>query len=55
MNSEDKALMDKLGITAESKTIFHFAGFKYDRLSDAAAYAEKQPRPAPQTKTQHED
>ena len=53
MNSEDKALMERLGITAQSKTIFHFAGHRYERLSDAVNYAKTRPRPT-EPKVQHE-
>ena len=55
MNSDDKALMEKFGITAESKTIFHFAGHKYERLADAVNYAKTRPRSAENPKIQHEN
>ena len=55
MNSDDKALMEKFGITTESKTIFYFGGHRYERLSDAVNYAKQGPRPALQPKIQHEN
>ena len=55
MNSNDKALMEKFGITAEVKTIFHFDGQKYERLSDAVNYAKTRPRSAAKPKIQHEN
>jgi hypothetical protein len=53
MNTEDKALMEKFGITAEVKTIFHFGGYRYERLNDAVNYAKKAASGDP--KRQHED
>jgi hypothetical protein len=55
MNSEDKALMEKFGITAESKTVFHFGGHRYERLNDAVNYAKTRPDSALQPKLQHEN
>ena len=55
MNSDEKALMEKFGITAELKTIFHFDGHKYERLSDAVNYAKTRPRSAVKPKIQHEN
>ena len=40
MTSDEKKLMEEYGITAESKTIFHFDGHRYERLSDAVNYAK---------------
>jgi hypothetical protein len=53
MNSDDKALMEKFGITAEVKTIFHIGGYRYERLNDAVNYAKKAERGDP--KRQHAD
>jgi len=39
MDDEDERLMAQLGITAEPKTIFHYAGYRYERLADAVNYA----------------
>lgn len=55
MNSEDKALMEKFGITVETKTIFHFAGHRYERLSDAVNYAKTRQFEASSPKIQHEN
>ena len=55
MNSEDKALMEKFGITVETKTIFHFGGHRYERLSDAVNYAKTKSRLALQPKIEHEN
>ena len=55
MNSEDKALIEKFGITSELKTIFHFDGHRYERLRDAASYAKTRPRPRLQPKIEHEN
>lgn len=46
MTDEDKLSMQKYGITSEAKVIYHFQGHRYDRLSDAVSYAEKQSAPA---------
>ena len=55
MNSDDKKLMEEFGITAEAKTIFHFDGHRYERLSDAVNYAKKRKRPVPEPGIQHEN
>ena len=55
MDIDEKNLMEELGITAESKTIFHFDGYRYDRLIDAINYAKARPRPAQNQKIQHEN
>jgi hypothetical protein len=39
MTNQELKEMKRLGITSETKTIFHFQGSKYDRLLDAIAYA----------------
>jgi hypothetical protein len=41
MTDEEKQTMQQYGITHETKTIFHFEGHKYERLSDAINYAKK--------------
>ena len=46
MTEEDKRTMDKYGVTCETKTIYHFEGHRYDRLSDAVDYAKKTIRSA---------
>ena len=55
MKSEDKALVEKFGITAETKTIYHFDGHRYERLNDAVNYAKKKASAALQPKIQHEN
>ncbi len=49
MTDQELKEMERLGITCETKTIFHFQGSRYERLSDAIAYAkitlEAQPKP----------
>ena len=41
MTEEQKKIMEQLGITYETKTIFHFQGHRYDHLDDAIKYAKK--------------
>lgn len=41
MSDEQTQLMEKYGITSETKTIFHFQSHKYDRFADALSYAQK--------------
>ena len=47
MTDEDRLTMDKHGITSETKVVYHYQGHRYDRLSDAVNYAEKQSAPVP--------
>lgn len=54
MTSDEKKLMEEFGITAESKTIFHFDGHRYERLSDAVNYAKTKARPRQKPDIQHE-
>lgn len=42
MTDDDERLMNAYGIRSETKEIFWFGKFRYDRLSDAVDYAEKQ-------------
>jgi len=42
MTDDDERLMKAYGIRSETKEIFWFGKFRYDRLSDAVNYAEKQ-------------
>ena len=55
MNSEELALMNQFGVTAEQKTIYHFEGRRYERLSDAINYAKARQAPARQPKLHHEN
>jgi hypothetical protein len=41
MTDEQKLAMEKFGITSETKSVFHFEGYKYDRLEDALKYAKQ--------------
>ena len=54
MNSDDKKLMEEFGITAEAKTVFHYDGHRYERLSDALNYAKTRTRSVLKPKIQHE-
>jgi hypothetical protein len=40
MREEDKAVMEKYGITYEPRTVFFCKGYKYERLVDAVNYAK---------------
>lgn len=40
MTDEEAALLVRFGITAEPTTIYHYAGFRYERLEDALRFAE---------------
>ncbi len=42
MTDQDAALMARHGIIAEAKTIYLYAGYRYERLADAVRYAEAQ-------------
>ena len=55
MNSEDRALMEKFGIAAETKTIFHFDGHRYERLNDAVNYAKQKKLAVSDPDLQHEN
>ncbi len=39
MTKQDQQDMDAHGITEQSKTVYHYKGFKYDRLDEAVRYA----------------
>ncbi len=40
MTDDDKQIMEEHGITCIPTDIFHYKGFKYERLADAARFAE---------------
>lgn len=42
MNEQDEKLMSQYGITADTKVLFHFDGYRYERLADAVNYAKTQ-------------
>lgn len=60
MTEHDEELMTRHGITAETKVVFHYAGYRYDRLADAVNYATAQAalpdkRRSPQASGDHVD
>ena len=40
MNGKDKQMMDEHGITCESRNVFFYKEYKYDRLDDAVRFAK---------------
>lgn len=38
--TETKAIMERLGISAIQQTLYHYKGCRYENLADAVAYAE---------------
>ncbi len=40
MSEDDKAVMEKYGITYEQRTVFFWKDHKYERLADAVNYAK---------------
>ena len=42
MDEHDNSLMAQYGITAETKVLFHYDGYRYERLADAVNYARLQ-------------
>lgn len=40
MNNDDKTLMEKYGITCETKMVYTYKKYRYDNLQDALRYAE---------------
>jgi hypothetical protein len=40
MTKDDKLAMETHGITSESKDVYHFKNYTYDRLADAVRYAK---------------
>jgi hypothetical protein len=41
LTEQDKALMTQYDIKAETKTVFHAQGYKYDKLKDALSFARQ--------------
>jgi len=39
MNEDERKLMLEYGITTETRSVFLFQGYRYERLSDAVNYA----------------
>ena len=46
MDEHDERLMVQYGITAETKVLFHYDGYRYERLADAVSYAKRQQTPS---------
>ena len=46
MNEHDESLMAKYGITTETKVLFYYEGYRYERLADAVNYARLQQPPS---------
>lgn len=46
MDEHDNSLMAQYGITAETKVLFHYDGYRYERLADAVNYARLQQTPS---------
>lgn len=46
MDDNDEVLMAQYGIRVETKSVFHYDGRRYDRLSDAVNYARTQRTPS---------
>ncbi|MGD8418466.1 MAG: hypothetical protein PVH91_15500 [Pseudomonadales bacterium] len=42
MHEDDERLMVQYGIAAETKVLFHYDGYRYERLADAVSYAKAQ-------------
>jgi hypothetical protein len=40
VTEEEKELASRCGITVEPKTVYHYKGYKYDRLQDALNFAK---------------
>ncbi len=53
VTDEEQQTMARYGITAETKTIYQFAGHKYARLSDATNYAKKVAEAAEKERATH--
>lgn len=40
ISKEDRELMIRYNVDAETKVVFYYEGYKYDNLRDAIRYAE---------------
>ncbi len=47
MDEHERELMAQYGITAETRTVFLFEGYRYERLTDAVNYASRIRDPQP--------
>lgn len=52
MNKHDEKLMLEHGITAETKVVFHYGGYLYERLLDAVSYAKIRSEASPKIEEQ---
>ena len=46
MDEHDTSLMTEYGIMGETMVLFHFDGYRYERLADAVNYARLQQTPS---------
>ena len=54
MDERDAGLMAQYGITAETKLLFHYDGYRYERLTDAVNYARTRQAPPNKDDTSHD-
>ncbi len=54
MDEHDERLMAQYGITAETKALFHYDGYRYERLADAVNFARTQQAPPNKEDTSHD-
>jgi hypothetical protein len=54
MNDHEERLMSQYGITAETKAVFRYDGYRYERLVDAVNYARTQQAPSGMGDTPHD-
>jgi len=45
MDDHDESLMAQYAITAENKFLYHYDGYRYERLADAVNYARTKQAP----------
>ncbi len=50
INEKDKASMERLGITSSTKQVYFYKQHRYDKLTDAVRYAERDNASAPNPK-----
>ncbi len=46
MTDEEEKQVQRFGITSETKVVYHYGGFRYERLEDVLRYAELDSRRA---------
>jgi hypothetical protein len=54
MEEHDERLMAQYGITAETRVLFHYDGYRYERLADAVNYARTQQASPTKDGTSHD-